>query len=127
MAEDEKLYLGFILSNGKSQDNKNIYELLFTTQPNELWGEKFEYKPCGIINNLLPSNEYISSSFKIKVDFTFSLIQDSDYFGMQDCMDQIISLAYAFSSSDKFILSLNFGEEINEVKSKLKKLNIEIC
>ena len=131
MQDDGKLYLGFIRLIGAESDGIDNYEFIFTNNIDEFWGENFEYKPCCLCNDLIPSDEYITEIHKIRTKLKFDLVQYNCCFSMQDCMDGIISLAW--ENIDEYEeypedgrLVFNFGESYDDVERKLALKNILI-
>ena len=55
-------------------------------------------------------------------DLNFDLIQNSDYFGVIDAIDGVISLAWEkFDYEKEDRLSFKFGESLESVTKKLKQ------
>ena len=126
---EDDLYLGFINFIGSEMDGYRQYEFLFTTKPNDFWGENFNYKPAGLCNGLQPDRMYIQKVVLIKTLINLDLIQDSCCFSMQDCMDGIVSLAYQnLEGLDEYPedgrLFLMFGESYRDVERKLAMCHV---
>lgn len=126
---EDDLYLGFINFIGTEIDGYNQYEFIFTTHPDEFWGENFNYKPAGLCNGLEPDRKYVQKIVVIKTLINLDLIQDSGCFSVQDCMDGVVSLAYQdLDGLDEYPeegrLFLNFGESYNNVERKLAMCHI---
>ena len=121
--DEEKVYLLFINLVGEENDGYYRYEFIFTDNPDEAFGEDFEYKPASLVNNLYPNDEYITEIHTIKTKIKLDLIQNNSCFGMQDAMDGIVALAYENIDSyeeypdDRIILF--YGDEYSEVENKL--------
>lgn len=118
------LSLGFINFIGSEIDGYNQYEFIFTSNPDEFWGENFNYKPAGLCNGLTPEDRYIQKVVNVKTLIKLDLIQDSGCFSMQDCMDGIVSLAYenlemAEEYPEDGRLFFMFGDKYDEVERKL--------
>lgn len=123
------VYLGFIRLIGEENDGYYRYEFIFTDNPDEAWGDGFEYKPCCLVNELMLSDEYITEIHIVKTKIKFDLIQDNCCFGMQDCMDGIVALAHQNIDDlseypEDGRLYFMFGETFNEVERKLALKNI---
>lgn len=123
------VYLGFIRLIGEENDGYYRYELIFTDNPDEFWGDDWEYKPAGLVNTIIPSDEYITEIHILKTKLKLDLIQDNMCFSMQDCMDGIVALAYENMDSyenypEDGRLYFMFGETFNEVERKLALKNI---
>lgn len=127
---DEKLYLCFINLVGEENDGYYRYEFIFTDNPDECWGEDYEYKPAGLVNGLYPNDEYITEIHTIKMKVKLDLIQDNSCFGFQDAMDGIVALAYEnIDNYDEYPddrIILFYGDEYDDVERKLALRNILI-
>lgn len=119
-----ELSLGMIHPVGNEVDGIKRYELIFTDNPDEFFGEDFEYKPCSLINELLPYEKYITEKKVIKTEINFDVIQKSDSFGMQDALDGIVAIAWEnIDQYDEYPedgrLFFFFGEKLSSVAQKL--------
>lgn len=130
MEEDLKdVFLLFVRLIGEEADGYYRYEFIFTDNPDEAWGEDWEHKPAGLVNDLIPSDEYITEVHIVKTKIKFDLIQNNMCFGMQDAMDGIVSIAYENMDSyesypDNGRLFFMFGESLDEVERKLAMKSI---
>ena len=127
--ELNEVYLGFVRLIGEENDGYFRYEFIFTDNVDEFWGDNFEYKPAGLVNDLIPSDEYITEIHIVKTKIKFDLVQNNMCFGMQDCMDGIVALA--FENIDEYEnypedgrIYFMFGESFDEVERKLAIKNI---
>ena len=127
--ELDDVFLCFVNLIGEENDGYYRYEFIFTDNPDEFWGENFEYKPAGLVNDLLPSEEYITEVHTVKTKLKFDLIQNNMCFGLQDAMDGIVAIA--FENIDEYEsypeegrLFFMFGETFEEVERKLALKNI---
>lgn len=126
---DKDLYLGFINYVGETSDGLNLYEFMFTDNVDEFWGDGFEFIPSCLVNDLKPSDEYITLVMQAATDIKFGLGQNNCCFGMQDVLDGACSLAYEDISTydaypDNGRLIFMFGEPFEEVTRKLLGKNI---
>ena len=125
-----EVYLGFIKLIGEETDGYYRYEFIFTDNPDEFWGDSFEFKPCCLVNELIPSDEYVTEIKIVKTKIKLDLIQNNCCFGMQDCMDGIVALAfenideYEYYPDDRGRLFFMFGESFEKVENKLAKCGI---
>lgn len=127
--DNEKIYLCFVRLIGEENDGYYRYEFIFTNNPDEAWGENWEYKPCCLVNDIMPSDEYITEIHIVKTKIKFDLVQDNCCFGMQDCLDGIVAIAYEdIDEYDDYPndgrLVFMFGEDYDEVERKLAIKNI---
>ncbi len=129
MEENEEVRLGFIRLIGEENDGYYRYEFIFTDKIDEFWGESFEEKPCCLINDLHPNDEYVTEIHIVKTKILLDLVQDNCCFGFQDCADGIIALAwenvdgYEEYPEDGRIF-FRFGETYEEVETKLALKNV---
>lgn len=124
---DKKLC--FIKHIGENIGGQNIYKLLFTSDVDSFFGENFEYKPCGLCNELIPNEGSYDEEYTFITNIKLDLIQDSTCFGFQDCMDGCVALAYEnMDDYDEYPepcrLVLQYGMDIDEVMGKLAQRNI---
>lgn len=128
--EDLKdVFLLFVRLIGEENDGYYRYEFIFTDNPDEAWGDDWEYKPAGLVNSIIPSDEYITEIHIVKTKIKFDLIQNNMCFSMQDCMDGIVALAFENmdnydSYPDDGRLFFMFGESLDEVERKLALKNV---
>ena len=127
--ETKDVSLLFIRLIGEENDGYYRYEFIFTDNPDEAWGDDWEYKPSGLVNTLIPSDEYITEIHIVKTKIKFDLIQNNMCFSMQDCMDGCVALAIEnMDSYDNYPedgrLFFMFGETLEDVERKLALKNI---
>lgn len=125
----ESRFLCFIRFIGKDVEGLNNYEFLFTTMPDEFWGENFEYMPCCLCNELIPDENMYDLVKKIRTDIDLDLIQKSCCFSFQDCIDGIVALGWQSLTNletypDDGRLVLQYGMEYDEVVEALSNKNI---
>lgn len=125
----ESRFLCFIRFIGKDVEGLNNYEFLFTTMPDEFWGENFEYMPCCLCNELIPDENMYDLVKKIRTDIDLDLIQKSCCFSFQDCIDGIVALGWQSLTNletypEDGRLILDYGMEYDEVVDVLTNKNI---
>ena len=116
-------FLAFVRKIGNTLEGQNIYEFMFTTVPDVVWGDNFNIIPAGIIPNLIPENNCLSRKGRVITDIEFRLACESTCFSMMDSIDGIISLCFTEAGIEQEF-HFDFGEEYNDVISKLKKRDI---
>lgn len=121
---EEEVRLGFIRLIGEESDGYYRYEFIFTDNIEEFWLENGEHKPCCLVNDLQPIDEYITEIHIVKMKIKLDLIQNNCCFGFQDCADGIVALAWentdAYSEyPEDGRIFFNFGETLEEVEDKL--------
>ena len=118
-------FLAFVKKIGTTLDGLNIYEFMFTTVPDVVWGDNFNIIPAGIIPNLSPEKNCLSKKGRVITDIEFKLACESTCFSMMDSIDGIIALCFTEAGlEDEF--HFDFGEEYNQVLNKLKKYNLNL-
>lgn len=125
------VYLCFIRLIGEENDGYYRYEFIFTDNPDEVWGEDWEHKPIGLINNPIPSDDYLTEIHIVKTKIKLDLIQNNMCFSMQDCLDGIVALAWqnideldAYPEDGRIYFM--FGESLEDVERKLALKNVLI-
>lgn len=118
-------YLAFVRRIGDTLDGQFIYEFMFTTVPDVVWGENFNIIPAGIIPNLLPEMNSLSRKGRVVTDIEFKLACESTCFSMMDSIDRIISLCFTEAGIENEV-KFDFGEEFNEVRERLKKHGLDL-
>ena len=110
-----------IYVNGLGSDYKgqNLYEFIFSEDLN-VWGDDWDSKP----SNGYPSPPDLHYIKKVGVlrntNLKLELIQDSDFFSMEDAMDDVIALAWEIENEDnQKRMVFRFGISEQEIKDKL--------
>lgn len=118
-------FLAFVHKIGNTLDGQNIYEFMFTTVPDVVWGDNFNIVPAGIIPNLIPEKNCLSRKGRVITDTDLHLACESTCFSMMDSIDKIISLCFTEAGiNDEF--KFDFGEEFNVVVDRLKLHNLAL-
>ena len=118
-------YLAFVRKIGNTLEGEFIYEFMFTTVPDVVWGDNFNIIPAGIIPNLIPENNCLSRKGRVVTDIDFKLACESTCFSMMDCIDGIISLCFTEAGIDDEF-HFNFGESFTDVNERLEKHNLKL-
>ena len=120
------IYVNEIRSDYKGQKQ---YEFIFS-QSTELDIEEWFVIPASAVSSSKsPDIEYVDLVGLLKnTDLKLELIQDSDYFGVIDAVDGVISLAWEKFDfeSDLGRLSFRFGESLESVSKKLKNRDYQL-
>ena len=118
-------FLAFVKKIGNTLDGQNIYEFMFTTVPDVVWGDNFNIIPAGIIPNLTPEINCISKKGRVITDIDFKLACESTCFSMMDCIDGIISVCFTEAGIDNDF-HFDFGEKMESVIETLKKYSLNL-
>lgn len=115
----QELYLAFINLIGNDSEGNFIYRVDFTDEPESVWGDEWNYTPCGSIPKISPDNGTIAMTSRLISKEEFLLATKNTCFSMQDCIDGILPLLFSELPSSN-ILILSFGDSIDCVKEKLE-------
>lgn len=118
-------FLAFVRKIGTTLDGQYIYEFMFTTVPDVVWGDNFNIIPAGIIPNLSPEKNCLSKKGRVITDIEFKLACESTCFSMMDSIDGIIALCFTEAGVENEF-NFKFGEEYNHVLNTLKKYNLKL-
>lgn len=118
-------YLAFVRKIGNTLEGEYIYEFMFTTVPDVVWGDNFNIIPAGIIPNLAPENNCLSRKGRVITNIDFHLACESTCFSMMDCIDGIISLCFTEAGIDDEF-HFDFGERFSEINERLEKHNLKL-
>lgn len=123
--------LCFVKSVGTDIEGNNLYEFLFTEEPDTFWGDGFENMPASLRSGLTPMEGSYSIVRTVKTSLKLCLATESCCHSMQDCIDGVIALAYEDISTydeypDEGRLVLHFGNTYDEVELKLIKRDMRL-
>ena len=126
-----ELALCFVKNIGTDIDGNNLYEFLFTHDLDSFWGEGFEYMPASLASELTPNEDSYEVVKTITTDLKLGLACESCCHSMQDCIDDIVALAYEDITGyeefpDDGRLVLHFGDSYEKVELELIKRNIKL-
>ena len=114
------IYVNEIGSDYKGQKQ---YEFIFSETFEIDMGDWFQIPASATQRSKSPDVEYVNLVGLLKnTDLKLELVQDSDYFGVIDAVDGVISLAWEkfdFENTEER-LTFEFGEPIENVTKKLK-------
>ena len=100
-------YLAFVRKIGETINRQNIYEFMFSTNPDIVWGDNFNIVPAGIIPDLIPEKNCLSKKGRVITDIDLYLACQSTCFSMMDCIDGIIALCFTEAGIENEILACN--------------------
>lgn len=118
-------FLAFVKKIGETLNGENIYEFMFTTVPDVVWGDNFNIIPAGIIPNISPEPNCLSRKGRVITNINFKLACNSTCFSIMDSIDGIISLCFTEAGIENEI-KFDFGEPFDNVITKLKKHNLNL-
>lgn len=115
------IYVNEIGSDYKGQKQ---YEFIFSDQTEFEIEEWYHIPASTYSDSLSPDLEYISVVGVLKnSDIELELVQNSDYFGVIDAVDHVVSLAWEKFDyeSENERLTFSFGEKIEKVTKKIEE------
>ena len=124
----ETYKLAYVNYVGVDLDGRNIYNLLFSLNVDDVFMDGWSEKPaCNISNEILLIEEDQYDLIKtLKTDVKLDLAQDNCCFSMQDCRDGIVAIASEnldeadiYPEEGRIVFA--FGETLENVENILKK------
>ena len=64
---NDELYIVFVENVGEDNEGKYFYRLLFSKDPDIVWGNNFNITPAGIVPDLEPDSATISKEYFLMV------------------------------------------------------------
>lgn len=123
-------HIVFIEDVGTNLDEKFVYQIYFSDRPEVVWGDYWNICPVSIVPVIKPDINSISRIYECEFDNKLNLVTDNSCFSMQDCIDQIIALAWFDINSNiqynSSVMSFKFGEHFDVIKDKLNSIGIEL-
>ena len=121
--------LVYVNELGPNYRGDNLYEFIFS-DVDDVWGEDWDAEPAS--GKPQPPNvDYIKMVGVLKnSEINLDLIQNSDFFGVYDAIDGVISLAWERSDSDEILINkkkrlvFNYGDDIETVENRLYERDI---
>lgn len=123
------MHLIYINEIGVDFKNQKQYEFIFSNSRDIDMEDWFAIPASSISTNKSPDIQYIDVIGLLKnTDLELELIQDSDYFGVIDAIDGVISLGWEKFDYDIVDerLTFKFAESYDNVIKKLKKRDYEL-
>lgn len=111
---EEELYIVFGERTGYDEGGNYFYRILFSKNPDIVWGDNFHVTPAGIIPDLEPDSKSIDKEYVLTTKIKLETAVESTWFSLQDCIDGIISLL--FCGEGEKIVDIPFGMSMNKVK-----------
>lgn len=111
---NDNLFIVFAENVGEENEEKYFYRLLFSNNPDIVWGNNFNITPSGIIPDLEPDSATISKEYLLTTNIKLTTAVESTWFSLQDCIDGIIALLF-YGEGDK-IVNIPFGMELEKVE-----------
>ena len=113
-------HLIYINGLGPNYRGDNMYEFIFSSEL-DVWGENWDARPANGYPEP-PELKYIKEVGQLsRTTIQLELIQNCDFMGVTDAMEDIIALAWEKDESceDNTRLVFRFGDTLEKVKDKL--------
>ncbi len=123
------MHLIYVNEIGSDYKGQKQYEFIFSETFEIDMGDWFQIPASATQRSKSPDVEYVNLVGLLKnTDLKLELVQDSDYFGVIDAVDNVIALAWErFDFDTQFDrLSFRFGESVESVTKKLKQRNYHL-
>ncbi len=120
------MHLIYVNEIGSDYKGQKQYEFIFSETFEIDMGDWFQIPASATQRSKSPDVEYVSLVGLLKnTDLKLELVQDSDYFGVIDAVDGVVSLAWEKFDFDNENgrLTFKFGESYDSVNKKLKQRN----
>ena len=117
------MHLIYVNEIGDDYRGQRQYEFMFSNSTEIDMDEWFTIPASLEVSSKSPDVEYVDTVGLLKdTDLQLELVQDSDYFGVIDAVDGVVSMAWEkfdFENTEQR-LTFKFGEPIDNVTKKLK-------
>jgi hypothetical protein len=117
------MHLIYVNEIGSDYKGQKQYEFVFSETTEIDMGDWFVIPASACQRSKSPDIEYVDVVGLLKdTDLQLELVQDSDYFGVIDAVDGVVSMAWEkfdFENTEQR-LTFKFGEPIENVTKKLK-------
>jgi hypothetical protein len=117
------MHLIYINEIGSDYKGQKQYEFIFSETFEIDMGDWFQIPASATQRSKSPDVEYVNLVGLLKnTDLKLELVQDSDYFGVIDAVDGVVSMAWEkfdFENTEER-LTFKFAEPIENVTKKLK-------
>ena len=114
------MILIYVNGLGPNYRGDNMYEFIFSDEL-DVWGENWDSRPANGYPEP-PELKYIKEVGQLsRTTIQLELIQNCDFMGVTDAMEDIIALAWEKDESceDNTRLVFRFGDTLEKVKNKL--------
>lgn len=127
------LFVCYINYLGKDTDGLNVYQLMFTDNPDDVFCDGWSEKPaCNISNDILiPDESMYTNVAEVRTEMILDLAQQNCCFSMQDCRDSIIALASEnLDTAEEYPedgrVVIHFGDGFDEVEKTFERREIRL-
>ena len=112
-------YLIYVNGLGPNYKGDNLYEFIFSDSL-DVWGDSWDNKPSNGYPGP-PELQYIKKVGVLRnTDVKLELIQNSDFFSMEDAIDDVVALAWEIDEHEnQKRMVFRFGMSEQQIKDKL--------
>ncbi len=112
-------YLIYVNGLGPNYKGDNLYEFIFSDSL-DVWGDSWDNKPSNGYPGP-PELQYIKKVGVLRnTDVKLELIQNSDFFSMEDAIDDVVALAWETDEyENQKRMVFRFGMSEQQIKDKL--------
>lgn len=128
--DTSKLYVIYIQYVGQDNDGYGVYEFLISEDPDSVWVDNWNEKPCCNERDLKPSDDDYEYVKELRTDIILTLGQENCCVSFMDIKDDIAALAY--ENIDDYVeypeerLVFHYGEDLYSVEQKLAKRDLSM-
>lgn len=130
LGSETNMFVVYIMFLGQGADGRNIYQMLLSDSPDDVWGEQWGEKPACLCRDLAINESMYSFIKEFKTDISLTLGQDNCCGSLQDMKDGCFAMAYENIDGyeeypEPLRLVFKYGEPVEEVEDKLRKRDIQ--
>ena len=123
---ERNLHLVYVEPIGLNSHDLYEYDFLFSETPDIVWAEDWREQCPVACGDMRPGDEMITTIRRLITIIPFGVAQKNACFSMQDCIDDILALAWEDISDyedypEPIRLIFKFGERLEDVEDKLAR------
>lgn len=130
MDSNGNLKLVFVRPIGKNVDDNFEYELIFSSKPEEVWGQFWDDNNPSQCGDISPEKTTYDKVVKMVSPMEFSVIQEFSCFSMEHAVNNIVALAWVnlnvLEEYPEYRVVLHFGDEYQHIEAYLEKAQITL-
>lgn len=131
MDSNGNLKLVFVRFIKKNVEELYEYELLFSTHPNDVWGQFWDDNSPSQCGDITPEKTTYDKVYKIASQYELTTIQELSCYSMEHAINQIVALSWInLNVLDEYPsegrMTLTFGEDLSIVEKILNTFDIEM-
>lgn len=123
-----KFYLVYVKPINVSIEGKYIYELLFSTTPENVWGVYWDEENPSSCGDLTPERSTYSLVKRIESEYKLTTVQETNFLTMEHAIMGVLALSWVdinvLEQYPDSRIVLHFGDSIETVERVLSVMNI---